>query len=260
MSPDIEKYRERLAKDPQSLVFAQLADAFRKAGKFEEAIQTCLDGLKGHPHYVSAHMVLGRTHLERGALGEAAAAFRTAIKLDPDNVLAHRFLGQIAVHEKRWGDAAAAYEAVLAISPFDRETREAMDYIRPYLASSWPAAQPKPTVVAPESVAPTQPPTLEPQTPTEESFATETLADMYASQGFHDRAAEIYEELLRAHPQRTDLAQKLHVIRRAMESSAPVGSPTGTPVQQDSNTAALITALETWRHAVRQSKISRRRG
>ena len=66
LPPEIEKYHEKWRKDPTSRVFAQLADAYRKTGMLDEAIEVCVEGLKVHPSYNSARVVLGRAYLEKG--------------------------------------------------------------------------------------------------------------------------------------------------------------------------------------------------
>ena len=41
----IRRHEERLARDPGSLAFAQLADLYRKAGRMQDAIALCRLGL-----------------------------------------------------------------------------------------------------------------------------------------------------------------------------------------------------------------------
>ncbi len=45
----IRRYEERLARDPGSLAFAPLADAYRKAGRAPDAIRLCREGLERFP-------------------------------------------------------------------------------------------------------------------------------------------------------------------------------------------------------------------
>ncbi len=42
-----------------------------------------------------------------------------------------------------------------------------------------------------------------------QEFETETMAGIYASQGHYRKAVDIYRRLLEAHPNRTDLKDKL---------------------------------------------------
>ena len=55
-TPRIDELREKVARDPSSRVFLQLAEEYRKAGKFEEAVEVCQEGLKHHPNYTSARV------------------------------------------------------------------------------------------------------------------------------------------------------------------------------------------------------------
>ena len=62
LPPEIEKLSERLAKDPKSLVFSSLANAYRKNNMIDEAIEILQKGLEIHPNNVSARIVLGRCY------------------------------------------------------------------------------------------------------------------------------------------------------------------------------------------------------
>ena len=63
-NPRIEELRRRVQKDPASIAFAQLAEEYRRAGNYEDAIATCRAGLAVHPGYLSARVTLGRALLE----------------------------------------------------------------------------------------------------------------------------------------------------------------------------------------------------
>ena len=58
----IESLKQRLLRDPLSRAFLQLAEEYRKAGLFSEAIRTCMEGLERHPHDHTARIALGRTY------------------------------------------------------------------------------------------------------------------------------------------------------------------------------------------------------
>src|SRR4029453_13875041 len=65
-NPRIDDLRKRLEKDPQSRLFAQLAEELRKAGELSEAIGVSRGGLQKHPTYPSARMTLGRAPMDSG--------------------------------------------------------------------------------------------------------------------------------------------------------------------------------------------------
>src|SRR5881409_4431448 len=56
----IRRHEERLARDPASLAFAQLADLYRKAGRTRDAVALCRDGLARYPHYTTARLILAK--------------------------------------------------------------------------------------------------------------------------------------------------------------------------------------------------------
>ena len=53
-NPRIEELRRRVQADPASIAFAALAEEFRRAGRYQDAIETCRTGLQRHPSYLSA--------------------------------------------------------------------------------------------------------------------------------------------------------------------------------------------------------------
>jgi two-component SAPR family response regulator len=57
---EVDELKKRLTQNPDSLIFVPLADAYRKAGLLQDAIDVCTKGLEKHPTYMSARVVLGR--------------------------------------------------------------------------------------------------------------------------------------------------------------------------------------------------------
>ena len=108
-NPRIEELKRRVQSDPASIAFAALAEEYRRAGRFEEAIDTCSAGLVRHPSYLSAHVTLGRALIEVGRLDEAREELESVLKLAPENLAAIRGLAEI--HD-RTGDSRehASYE------------------------------------------------------------------------------------------------------------------------------------------------------
>ncbi|MEM7646011.1 MAG: hypothetical protein AAF203_03795, partial [Pseudomonadota bacterium] len=89
----IEEYQLMLMKNPRSLVFAALAEAYRKMGLLDEALEVTRKGLQHNPKYVSglvAHaMVLFELKNYRGAM----EALQKAKSYNPQNILAIKLLG-----------------------------------------------------------------------------------------------------------------------------------------------------------------------
>ena len=107
--PRIEELRRRVQKDPASIAFAQLAEEFRRAGQYAEAIDACHAGLAMHPGYLSARVTLGRALIEVGELDQALLELTQVLNAAPENLAALRGLAEI--HHRR-GDLPQALEVL----------------------------------------------------------------------------------------------------------------------------------------------------
>jgi len=91
----IEELKRRVQLDPASIAFAALAEEYRRAERYQEAIETCSAGLIRHPAYLSARVTLGRALMEVGRLQEAQQELEFVLKLAPENLAAIRGLAEI---------------------------------------------------------------------------------------------------------------------------------------------------------------------
>ncbi len=103
----IEALKKRIQKDPGSIAFAQLAEEYRRAGRFQESIEVCRAGLARHPGYLSARVTLGRALLEVGDVDSAQRELGEVLRVAPDNLSAVRGLAE--VHRRR-GELPEALE------------------------------------------------------------------------------------------------------------------------------------------------------
>ncbi len=97
-SPRIQELRRRIQQDPASLSFAPLAEELRRAGRLQEAVDTCRAGLAIHPAYVTARATLGRALLDQGALEEALAELTAVLSVAPDHLAALKGVTEIREH------------------------------------------------------------------------------------------------------------------------------------------------------------------
>ncbi len=78
----ISKCQKILAQDPNSQIFAALAEAMRRKGDLERAFRICQNGLKVHPSYGSAHVVMAKINLDRQLFDWAEIEARKAAECD----------------------------------------------------------------------------------------------------------------------------------------------------------------------------------
>ena len=114
-SPRIEELRRRVLADPASVAFAALAEEYRRAGNYSEAIETCRAGLQRHPAYLSARVTLGRALIETGDYAGASAELEAVLKSAPENLAAIRAMADI--HERLGHAPETAPEPVAATKP-----------------------------------------------------------------------------------------------------------------------------------------------
>lgn len=98
---EIRRFEEQYRRQPESLVFARLADAYRKTGEPGRALEILEEGIARHPDYLSAHIVRARTYRDLAREDEARGAFERVLELDAQNLVAIRGLADLA---RRRGD------------------------------------------------------------------------------------------------------------------------------------------------------------
>ena len=123
---EIEKLERRYAENPKGRNFAPLADAYRKAGQLDQAVELCKSGLEHHPDYVSAHIVYGRCLIDQRNDAAADQVFRHVLELDPENVIAFKVLAEIAERGSRLGDTVEWLTKLLAADPMNGDAAEAL--------------------------------------------------------------------------------------------------------------------------------------
>ena len=150
-NPRIEELRRRVQSDPASIAFAALAEEYRRAGQYEEAIDTCKAGLQRHPAYLSAHVTLGRALIEVNRFDEAREELEYVLKVAPENLAAIRGLAEIH-HRKGEAPDEHHYQAAVDAahgSTAPSATAAPVPVAPAPAAASRPAVQPVPVVPPP---------------------------------------------------------------------------------------------------------------
>ena len=118
---EIEKLERRYAENPDGRFFAPLADAYRKAGSLDRALELVRAGLAKHPDYLSARIVLGRCLLDKGDDAEAERTFRSVLELDAENIIALKSLAEITERTGRTVEARKWLQQLLVVDSMNTE-------------------------------------------------------------------------------------------------------------------------------------------
>lgn len=242
-NPELESLFERYRSAPDSYVFAPLADACRKAGMIEEAIEICEKGVSANPTYASGYVVRGKCYYDLGNADQAEASFEKVLELDPNNLVALKFMGLILAERGLSKEARGRFEHILALDPGDHEisTRlaelpeadaEAGDELREGLEEVLGEDEPPDadSDAAAEAVELREVKdedfegvqiTLGDGGATPDVLATTTLADIYAAQGYRRKAVKIYRELLESQPGNSTIIGKLRDLGEPVDEPEP---------------------------------------
>lgn len=191
----IRRYEERLARDPASLAFAPLADAYRKVGRTREAINLCREGLGRFPHYTTARLILAKAHLDDGNPEAALAELAVIIQASPKDTQAQRMAAEIHRKAGRWDEARQHLERVVKLDAADRESRLLLDALQAEGRAG--EGGPLGRVLA------------------DETFATMSMGALCLEQGLADEAAQIFLRLSRKDPGDARARERLEEALRA---------------------------------------------
>jgi tetratricopeptide (TPR) repeat protein len=153
-------------------------------GKYSQAVELCREILADNPQLLSAHLIYGKALYLSGQAESAAEQFRHALALDPDNLVALKYLADIHFTGGEEMAAITGYSRILAIdpntgglaSPLSARSRERTRTItlgRGAEEAGYRARAPLRPI----------------------PFFTETMGDIYLSQGHFRLAAEVYRTL-----------------------------------------------------------------
>lgn len=117
----LRAWSEEVARDPDSIAFLPLAQAYRAQGRRDAALRLCLRGLERHPTHVEAHHLLGHLYRDAGDDVRAFDEWDIALRLDAEHPGARRALGMLAAERGEWAMARRHLDALAAAGPLDAE-------------------------------------------------------------------------------------------------------------------------------------------
>lgn len=117
----IQQIETRLATEPDSIRFAQLADAYLGIGDFEHAIKLCEQGLKTHPRYDTGTLVLAKSYYLSGNKQKAREVLKEFLVTHPASLPGHKLLGDLSLEEDDVAGTVSHYRIALRFDPINRQ-------------------------------------------------------------------------------------------------------------------------------------------
>lgn len=114
---ELERYLRIFQENPDSRVFAPLADLYRRLGKLNEAEEICREGIRRHPYYAGGRVALAHILLDAGSLEEALSESDSVVTYYPDNLLARKILIRVLGALNESDRAKREFEALKHLAP-----------------------------------------------------------------------------------------------------------------------------------------------
>jgi len=134
--PLFREYLRRYREDPKSRVFAPLAEAYRRMGRLDEAIDICREGLEHHPDFRGGRVALAKCYLDKRWFAEARGELERVVASAPENLLAQRLLGDACEALGNLDVAIHAFKMALLLSPSDVALAEKLHHLEVRRAAS----------------------------------------------------------------------------------------------------------------------------
>jgi len=194
----IRRHEERLARDPASLAFAQLADLYRKAGRTRQAVAVCRNGLLRYPQYTTARLILVKALAAEGQLEPALAEIEAILEVNPNDLQCHRLAAEIHRRLGHIDRAVTHLEAAVRLDPGDRDSRSLLGLLHATTPSAGEASGLQ-RVLA------------------DETFATIAFGTLCLEQGCVEEAAQAFTRILRKDPDNHEARERLETTLHARQ-------------------------------------------
>ena len=255
LSEYLQSLHNQYQKTPERRLLVSLCEQLLSEQYADHAYSLAEEGVGRFPGYIAGQIVLAQACHATGRIDKAITIIRLILEAVPEKQELWELLEQL--YRNRGEEEAA-----------DRVRIEARQYL-PVVGQQTTMSDGHQVVL----IDPTLMPVLElteadivaeGSVSTDDAeaddesipFYTNTLAALYESQGFYDKARLIYQELLRTDPNNQEIKNKLVRLSAQQESLEPTiptaGQPEPAPAPLDSDTQEIVTVLNRWLETIKR--------
>lgn len=123
-SPIIQKYQKTLSENPNSRVFAPLAESYRRLSLHDRAFELLKEGIKRNPDYVLGYLVLASCYADKDEHQLVYTTLRPLVHNNRDNLRLQKLFAQSCLKLKHIDEALETYKYLLFMNPRDTEIAE----------------------------------------------------------------------------------------------------------------------------------------
>ncbi|MBD3218485.1 MAG: hypothetical protein GF310_09440 [candidate division Zixibacteria bacterium] len=125
----ISKCKRIMDDNPNSQIFAALADAYRKNGKLDKAFRVCRQGLRLHADYGAGHLIMAKINFDRKMYDWAESELKEAISLDGRTRATDLLKAKINTRQGKLSEARILVKELLATDPQNEKLKELLEKI-----------------------------------------------------------------------------------------------------------------------------------
>ena len=114
----------KLRQNPDSILFARLADIYISMDRVDEAINLCETGIKKYPYYVTGHYIISKCYLVKKQFDHAEKELKRVLKFDPQYIAAHRDYGDLMAQIGWNSTCEESYQKIIELDPFNNQAKQ----------------------------------------------------------------------------------------------------------------------------------------
>lgn len=243
---DIKTLEEILAASPGSFCFARLSELYLKVGLIDDALHTARQGNAKYPAYLAGQRALAFACHAKGLTDDCLAALKLLTAATPEDRESMLLLARLTADAGDYPAARQILQTVLEFFPDDPECHNELQSLELFdqSAPSLPYAAeqceeeilddleiieelevvednlPGMAIEDEETAADEPPLTGFPPAPGHDPLSTGTLAELYVSQGFIDKALNIYRSILLDTPDNRSVATRIAELEQLVTADA----------------------------------------
>ena len=123
-SPILIRYQKILHENPDSRVFAPLAEAYRKLGMIDKAQEILHKGISVHPKYALGYLGLAQCYADLEQYDKVYITLKEFAEIDRDNLKLQKLFADACIKTGHENDALKTLKYLLFINPKDQKVAE----------------------------------------------------------------------------------------------------------------------------------------
>jgi tetratricopeptide (TPR) repeat protein len=139
----LQQYEKIYQETPGSLVFAPLAECYRKLGEPNKALSILREGIRENPGYLFGQLILASCYFDIEEFELAYKTLAPLVKENRENLKLQKLFAKICEKTHRRFEALETYKFLQFLDPRDHKYARMLDQMEKQLYPKSPALSPK---------------------------------------------------------------------------------------------------------------------